>query len=282
MTDGTTFADTSGGDEHVSLRRVTMDGHRRGTIGPRPDHVLFWLGDGRAVVTSDTGTRWEIGPEQPVMLSAPVAYGFETTATRTTLLHLSPAYLHEVASRGEGSPNPEPWEFVQPDPRDVRTAPLRTMLREVADQILDPTLSATERRALDRRVARVVLSTFTRARSDVEGRLRLAVQFVHQHAGDPISVGDVAAAAGLSERGLQDLFRRTLDVTPMRYLREVRLDRVWLEFTDRAAADRPVTVREVALRWQFAHLGRFAGTYRQRFGESPHQTLARIGRARAE
>jgi AraC-like DNA-binding protein len=34
-----------------------------------------------------------------------------------------------------------------------------------------------------------------------------------------------------------------------------------------------VNVSEVAYRWGFTHLGRFAGAYRARFGESPSQTL---------
>jgi hypothetical protein len=32
---------------------------------------------------------------------------------------------------------------------------------------------------------------------------------------------------------------------------------------------------EIALRWGFAHLGRFAVEYRQRFGESSPETLGR-------
>ncbi|MEK6344765.1 MAG: helix-turn-helix transcriptional regulator, partial [Curtobacterium sp.] len=114
---------------------------------------------------------------------------------------------------------------------------------------------------------------YTRARSDVEQRMRRAIAFVHEHAGDPITVADIARACGLSERGLQDLFRRRLAVTPMRYLREARLDRVHLEFTTRGR--RILTVRDVAHRWQFTHLGRFASDYRARFGESPRETLAR-------
>jgi len=86
-------------------------------------------------------------------------------------------------------------------------------------------------------------------------------------------VADVAAACDLSERGLQDLFRRRLGVTPMEYLREVRLDRVHLELGRPGA--RALLVSEVARRWRFRHLGRFAAYYRDRFGEQPHQTIER-------
>ncbi|MFJ3384324.1 MULTISPECIES: helix-turn-helix transcriptional regulator [unclassified Curtobacterium] len=274
MTETPPFEYVTGGDDDVSLRRIGTHGPRTGTIGPRPDHVLFWLSDGHAVLTADTGERWDVGPGRPMMLSAPVAYAFETDATRMTLLHLSPTFLQTVAARVDT--DTDPWEFVQPDAGDIRLEPLRTLLREVTKQILDPGLPDDDRRAVNHRVAKVVLSTFTRSRSDVENRLRRVVRFVHEHAAHDVTVGDIGAAAGLSERGVQDLFRRTLDVTPMRYLREVRLDRVHLELQVRRRG--VVTVREVAVRWRFAHLGRFAAAYRDRFGESPHETLARYGR----
>lgn len=261
-----TFDYVTGGDAEVSLRKIRTGGPQTGTIGPRPDHVVFVLRDGRSVVTADDGTRWEVGAGQPMMLSAPVAYGFDTDATAMTLLHVAPALL------GDG---PEPSEFVQPEPSDPAVEPLLTLLREVTDRILDPDLPAAERSLLNERVATVVLSTFTRSRADVEHRLRRAIRFVHDHAATTIEVADIARAADLSERGLQDLFRRRLAVTPMRYLREVRLDRVHLELTAGRAG--VLTVRDVAHRWQFAHLGRFAAHYRARFGESPHQSIARSG-----
>lgn len=258
-----TFDYVTGGDAEVSLRKIRTGGRQVGTIGPRPDHVVFVLRNGRAVLTSDDGTRWEVGPGQPMMLSAPVAYAFDTEATSMTLLHLAPPLLDEDESA----------EFVQPAPSDPAVEPLLTLLREVTDRILDPGLPDDERAVLNRRVVTVVRSTFTRARSDVEDRLRRAVRFVHEHAADPIEVADIATAADLSERGLQDLFRRRLAVTPMRYLREVRLDRVHLELTTTRTG--VLTVRDVAHRWGFAHLGRFAAHYRARFGESPHQSIVR-------
>lgn len=262
-----TFDYVTGGDDEVSLRKIRTDGPQSGTIGPRPDHVVFVLADGRATLTADDGSEWEVEAGRPMMLSAPVAYAFDTDATAMTLLHVTPSVL------GDGD---ELSEFVQPAPEDPGVEPLLTLLNEVTDRILDPSLDGAERAALNRRVATVVLSTFTRSRSDVEHRLRRAIRFVHDHAGEPIEVADIAVGAGLSERGLQDLFRRRLAVSPMRYLREVRLDRVHLELTAPRGGIR--TVRDVAHRWQFAHLGRFAAHYRRRFGEGPNESMRRTGR----
>ncbi|MBO4271266.1 AraC family transcriptional regulator [Microbispora triticiradicis] len=103
--------------------------------------------------------------------------------------------------------------------------------------------------------------------------VKRAVRLIEEHAAEPLTVEDIAEAVGVSARALQEGFRRHLDKTPMGYLRDVRLDRVRAELTvtDRVAA----TVTDVAYRWGFAHLGRFSLVYRQRFGESPSETLRR-------
>ncbi|MDI6097838.1 AraC family transcriptional regulator [Actinoplanes sp. NEAU-A12] len=85
------------------------------------------------------------------------------------------------------------------------------------------------------------------------------------------TVGELAAIAGTSIRSLQSGFRRHVGSAPMTHLQQVRLTRVHetLRRSDPAA----VTVADVAHRWGFAHLGRFASAYRKRFGESPSETL---------
>ncbi|WP_338699079.1 AraC family transcriptional regulator [Streptomyces sp. Q6] len=82
----------------------------------------------------------------------------------------------------------------------------------------------------------------------------------------------LAAVAQVSLRTLQEAFRTQLRMTPMGYVHEVRLQHVRMVL--RTAAPGEVTVTEVAYRWGFAHLGRFARRYRTRFGETPSRTLA--------
>jgi transcriptional regulator GlxA family with amidase domain len=75
----------------------------------------------------------------------------------------------------------------------------------------------------------------------------------------------------VSVRTLQELFRRHLDTTPTDHLRAIRLDRAHREL--RAADPESTTVGAVAGRWGFTHTGRFAATYRTRYGASPSETL---------
>jgi AraC-like DNA-binding protein len=85
------------------------------------------------------------------------------------------------------------------------------------------------------------------------------------------SATELAAIAGMSVRSLQSGFRRHVGSAPMTYLQQVRLTRA--HETLRGGDPAAITVADVAHRWGFAHLGRFASAYRKRFGESPSETL---------
>jgi AraC-like DNA-binding protein len=101
---------------------------------------------------------------------------------------------------------------------------------------------------------------------------RRAADFMDAHAMEPISVTDIARAAGVTSRALQFAFRRYYGTTPGEYLRRVRLERAHL---DLQAADPTAgtTVKAIAARWGFAQPDRFAALYRARFGNPPSQTL---------
>lgn len=97
--------------------------------------------------------------------------------------------------------------------------------------------------------------------------LARAVEYIETHLAEQITLGDVARAAGRSARTVDAAFREHLGVSPMRHLRNLRLDRVH--------AALPVSRQKtgvLALNAGFTHLGRFAAAYRERFGELPSAT----------
>jgi AraC-like DNA-binding protein len=102
--------------------------------------------------------------------------------------------------------------------------------------------------------------------------LRRAVAYLEEHANASVTMPDVAAAARVSVRSLQVLFRRHLGVTPVEHLHGIRLEAARRELLE-AAQEGPVAIGEVAARWGFANSGRFARVYAARFGELPHNTL---------
>ncbi|MGP3978864.1 AraC family transcriptional regulator [Streptomyces sp. 8N114] len=102
--------------------------------------------------------------------------------------------------------------------------------------------------------------------------VRRAIQLIEERSDQPLTLSDLAVAAKLSPRALQEAFQRYVGRTPLAYLREVRLDRAHRDLVA-ADADGPVTVAEIAFRWGFSNLGRFANWYRRRYGHAPSVTL---------
>lgn len=102
--------------------------------------------------------------------------------------------------------------------------------------------------------------------------------FVREHPDEPISVPQLCAVTGVSRRALQYAFDHVLHVSPVTYVRAVRLNHV------RAAlvAGSTESIGDLAARWGFWHLSRFAAEYRELFGELPSATRARHGGAEAK
>ncbi|EPC02994.1 hypothetical protein L861_22040 [Litchfieldella anticariensis FP35 = DSM 16096] len=102
--------------------------------------------------------------------------------------------------------------------------------------------------------------------------VRAAVDYMHAHLHQSLTMADIAAAVGVSVRSLQAAFRRFYDTTPMNYLRRLRLEAVHQEL---ASPENRLPVSEVALKWGFVHLGRFAAQYRAAYGVYPSATATK-------
>ncbi|MGH3188508.1 MAG: helix-turn-helix transcriptional regulator [Streptosporangiaceae bacterium] len=102
--------------------------------------------------------------------------------------------------------------------------------------------------------------------------LRRAVAFVDDHPHQDITVADIAGAAAVSVRGIQLVFRRHLDMTPMTYLRQVRLARAHADLLA-ATPGGGQTVTAIAERWGFPSASRFTARYREAYGVPPSRTL---------
>lgn len=100
--------------------------------------------------------------------------------------------------------------------------------------------------------------------------VKWAIEFMHAHISEPISINDIAAAARVSVRTLQQGFRQFRMTTPMAYLHEIRLTAAHQDLMN---TDEAQSVADIALKWGFTHLGRFAADYKKRFGILPSQTL---------
>jgi AraC-like DNA-binding protein len=104
--------------------------------------------------------------------------------------------------------------------------------------------------------------------------LRRATVFIDEHAHTDLSLADVATAAHVTIRAIKLAFRRHLNLTPMEYVRRVRLEHAHRDLV-RASPATGATVSGIARRWGFPSASRFAALYRQAYGISPGQTLRR-------
>jgi AraC-like DNA-binding protein len=102
--------------------------------------------------------------------------------------------------------------------------------------------------------------------------VRRAAAFIDAHAEQPVTVTEIAAAAGVTARALQYAFPRHYGTTITGYLRRVRLEQAHRQLQ---AADPTTgtTVGEIARRWGWASPANFATAYRKQYSLPPSHTL---------
>jgi len=101
-------------------------------------------------------------------------------------------------------------------------------------------------------------------------RLRAAEDYIRAHLQEAMDLAQIAQACGSSVRSLCAAFQEHYGQSPMAYVRRLRMDEARRELL---AAPPGARVTDIALRWGFGHLGRFCTQYRQRYGETPAQSL---------
>jgi AraC family transcriptional regulator, ethanolamine operon transcriptional activator len=97
-------------------------------------------------------------------------------------------------------------------------------------------------------------------------------EFMREHIGDSVTLLDLSKASGLRARSLINAFEAVTGVSPMAYLKRLRLNGVRraLQRSDK----RRIKIIDVATEWGFCHMGHFTGDYRRMFGQTPSQTLS--------
>jgi transcriptional regulator GlxA family with amidase domain len=98
-----------------------------------------------------------------------------------------------------------------------------------------------------------------------------AEAYARAHASTPVPISRLCRVVGLSERGLRNAFYGVRGMSPKRRIVAERLEGARRALANAGA--RRGTVTGVATRYGFYELGRFAGTYKDAFGETPSKTL---------
>ena len=106
----------------------------------------------------------------------------------------------------------------------------------------------------------------------IPAHLRRAEAFMQASADQPISMADVAAAAGCGLGTLNAAFRRFREATPLAALHAIRLERIREALLQGSEG---YTAGSIARRFGFSNATRFAKAYGRRFGEHPSDTTRR-------
>jgi len=270
-----TFRYLGAGDTEVSVRRAEVEGTRAGTMRPRDEHIVFWVGDGSATIEDvDTGDALAVQPGVPVLLSASRRYAFTADVRTVTMVHLSDRVLRRaLVRRGHVPTGPVVLALESTDDSARRT--LRDVIRAHGGPVMDAALADSARQAVNTAIADAVVEAFPVVPSPTptgRGSADRAAEWIRTHADQPVTLRDIADAVGISERGLQNAMHRRFGESPMARLRAERLDGAHREL-ETSGGD--LLVADVARRWQWAHLGRFAAAYAERFGEHPSDTVQR-------
>lgn len=131
-----------------------------------------------------------------------------------------------------------------------------------------------------RAVARLALVLAGEDAALVERRdLRIAADracgFMVMHIAKPLALDDVVRFTGASSRTLQYMFQSRFGMSPMRWLREQRLRRLYAALQHAGDAE---GVTGLAVGLGFTHLGRLGQVFLQRFGLLPSHLLRRARR----
>ena len=97
------------------------------------------------------------------------------------------------------------------------------------------------------------------------------VELAMSHPDQTLSISDLARQDGVPERTLRTAFQRCYGLSPVEYLRIRRLHQARRLLL--GSCQDETTVTQIAFGLGFWDLGRFAGAYRQLFGERPSETL---------
>ena len=106
-----------------------------------------------------------------------------------------------------------------------------------------------------------------------DSRVARAIRAMEQSIDQPISVAALARRVGMSSRGLEYAFARSIGQTPGAYYLNIRLQRA-----ARLAQDTGLPFQEIAIRCGFGSQSAFARAFKQKFGRSPSNLRQPFGR----
>jgi AraC-like DNA-binding protein len=180
------------------------------------------------------------------------------------------------------TPRPDVLSISAPSPAMARLKKLRAAVGKVAKAAPEIIADHTAARGIEHSfieamptcISGVYTNEDTASRRRHARIIRRLREVVEEGPGEALYLTEVCKAVGVPLRTLNLCCNEFLGMSPKRYLtfRRLNLARKALLAASASAA----TVTEIAMRYGFWQLGRFAVMYKSLFGESPSVTLRRM------
>jgi transcriptional regulator GlxA family with amidase domain len=104
----------------------------------------------------------------------------------------------------------------------------------------------------------------------MDARVKVTIDKMRQFVGGRYSVRDVARSVNLSPRRLGQLFRRDVGVSPMKFLKNLRMAKA-----QSLLESSFLTIKEVTFESGFADVSHFVRDFKQCFGVTPSEFRAK-------
>lgn len=94
-------------------------------------------------------------------------------------------------------------------------------------------------------------------------------EYINENMRNDISVKDLMEISNMSERSLYYLFKESVSLTPLAYIRKRKIELVQRKLSDK---NTQLSITQLAMDFGFTNLGRFSNLYRKQVGELPSET----------
>lgn len=98
------------------------------------------------------------------------------------------------------------------------------------------------------------------------------LEYIHKHLNQKISTIKICSEIEISERNLRYLFKEMTGLSPMKYIKYIRLNKVRKDIRKMSENSE---IGIIANKWGIGHLGQFAADYKKLFGELPSENLTK-------
>ena len=238
----------------------------------------------RAITMADAGAAFRgqtlgngslcfIVPGDPAFWQTPADHATDTVMVEASALDHA---MHSISGKSLEEAMPH---TVALDIPPECLAPLRRLLRALVSEATSPSESSEIlSSALVRCIAVILCGPAARHRMPAHpnpeaGHVAVAFSLIEENVHRSVPLRELCEHSEVCPRTLQTSFVHQTGVSPTRFARELRLNRV--RYRLRGARSSSSSVKEIALEHGFRHLGHFSHDYAALFGELPSQTLGK-------